>query len=326
MFDVGEHKYAGLTFCCRSFICDKSNPIVVSFHYAQNIPSIDDFNEDKDNIFGFSFLKSNQINVISISPLNRNSWYRDDEVVAFLSSIVTYIDAFPLRVGYGSSMGGFAVGAFSKLLKLDRALLLNPISTLDDNKAPFEKRFNSTQSEWKGIYSDASKLFIEGVLIYDPLCKEDRMHAKRFKVGMSLIPLIGAGHNVPKLLLDMKVLKQLVLSFIDTGIVTVDLRKRRECIFYYNNLIKNKKMTDSRARVINAHRTLLEYKNGFKFISGYSNKELYELEQSALKLASIGEYQLALNIIKNLIKMKPTSKRYESLYKNWRNLLHKVSN
>lgn len=124
---------------------------------------------------------------------------------------------------------------------MDRILLLNPISTLDSTKAPFEKRFKSIQSEWKGAYSDASESSTEGVLIYDPLCQQDNMHAKRFKSNLKLLPLIGAGHNVPKLLLDMKVIKELVLVFIATGEVKVNLRKRRECLFYYSNLIKNKK-------------------------------------------------------------------------------------
>lgn len=104
MFDIGEHKYAGSTFCCRSFILDKKKPIVISFHYAQKIPSINDFNDfndDKDNIFGFNFLKNNRINVISFSPLNKNTWYRDEDVIRFLKGISDAINVFPINVVMG---------------------------------------------------------------------------------------------------------------------------------------------------------------------------------------------------------------------------------
>lgn len=81
-------------------------------------------------------------------------------------------------------------------------------------------------------------------------------------------------------------------------------------------------MTDSRMRVINAYKAFFEYKNQSKYIFGYTNKELHGLEKSALKLASISEYKLALNIIENLMKIKPISKRYKSLFKSWNNLLN----
>ncbi|MEG3755798.1 hypothetical protein [Psychromonas arctica] len=321
IFEIGEHKYNGSSFCCRSFILDKNKPIVVSFQYAQNIPSVSDFDNNKDNIFGFNFLKHNSINVISFSPLERNNWYRDERIIDFLKNIVVFVNEFPVRCGYGSSMGGVAIGTFSTLLNLDKILLLNPISTLDKARAPFESRFNSSQSAWKGDYSDASQSTADGFIIYDPLCKEDKLHAKRFKGNLTLLPLVGAGHNVPKLLLDMKVIKELVLTFISTGKIKVDMKKRRECVFYYNNLLNNKKLTNSRARVLNAHKALLEHKVNSKYVYSYTNKQLYELEQSSIKLASVGEYRLAVNIMKHLVKIKPISKRYKSLFRSWSNQL-----
>ena len=317
IFDIGEHRYLARTFCCRSFVFDREKPIVVTFHYAQNIPTLDSFSKGQDNIFSYEFLKSNKVNVLSIAPLEENSWYRDAALFCFLKSISRAISSFPVRVGYGSSMGGYGAATFAGVLGLNRLLLLNPISTLDCNKAPFERRFKSIQHDWEGEYSDASEVKQEGCLIYDPLCREDRLHAQRFKENIRLIPLIGAGHNTPKLLLDMGVLKELVLTYIDKGEVNIDLKKRRNCVFYYKNLLNSRWLTESRARIINAYLNFFVHKNELRYIASFSNKELYDMEQSAIKLAEDNEYKLALAIMKHMLKLKPTSKRYQSLHSIW---------
>lgn len=298
-------------FAARSHIVDHDRPLILTFHFAKNIPTRDDFLSGKDDIFGYNFLKKNGHNVISITPIGINSWYRDAELFEFLQNLD--LTDFKVRLGYGSSMGGYGVGTFSHILGISRVLLLNPISTLQKDIAPFEKRFRRIDSKWEGPFNDASVCRSEGVLFYDPSCVEDSFHARRFSGSndkVRLIRIIGAGHNVPRVLRDTGRLTKVVNNFISGDDIDGNAdRTFRDTDYHNNNLLASGRMTEQRSRVVSARKANLAYQNG-QFLSSFRKVEIGRIEIAAKALIDAGKIEEALILYEQLTKIAPSIKKY----------------
>ncbi|MEL0635070.1 cytosolic protein, partial [Pseudoalteromonas carrageenovora] len=67
------------------------------------------------------------VNVISYQHLGTSNCFRSRNLIFFLEQLSTLLSTFKCRLGYGFSRGGFAVGGFAKLLKLEQVLFFHPV-------------------------------------------------------------------------------------------------------------------------------------------------------------------------------------------------------
>ncbi len=260
------------------YIIDKSLPIVVTFAPMGTQIKKEDIQKGVAETWGFEFIKSQGLNVISFGWTGKNTWYRDGSIEEFMKSLSMELDKFPERLGYGGSMGGYAVSAYSNILNLDRILIINPISTLNKSLVPWETRFRGAANsiDWEsGDAYDGARAVSSGYVIYDPLFDLDKKHADRYQ-NLTKLKVPGVGHHMPLHLKNMQMIKWVFSCFIDNSLKKRDFykkaRKRRELQRYYNWLLsdENKHLTSKRTKTIEAYR-----EKYFPTIRSNTNKNLF---------------------------------------------------
>lgn len=245
----------------KTYIYDYSKPIIITFAPAETY-----FKTREEAVlkspWGFEFIKYNtDFNIVSFGTLTYNSWYLEDELESYISTINDNFKRFPLRFGYGGSMGGFGVSYFAKKLYLTDILLLNPISTLNSELVPWETRLKDAKKlNWDDKAYDINILEATNVyIVYNPFYKLDRLHAIRYKNATHL-KFYGVGHGIPAHLHRAGILKELFFRFIQHKI---DLswfydiaRKRRTLLRYYDHILQEhkQKLTNKRIRIIRHYR------------------------------------------------------------------------
>ncbi len=263
---------------CKYYISDTNKPLVITF--ASGLSSFSEEKIEKSmSPWGFEFVKNQNLNVISFDCAYENSWYRDEEFYVFTKELSKKISIFPKRFGYGGSRGGYGVSAYSNVLKIDKILIINPISTLNENLVPFERRFRIYKKlDWIGPCSDGADTKSSGYIIYDPIHTLDKKHADRYTTLVHLkVP--GVGHSMPEHLQKMGMLKWIFMDFVhenlDINKFYAEARKRRNLPRYYEWMLSkaNSHLTTKRKEVI------LSYKNKH-FPSGREKKE----EQTAISI------------------------------------------
>ena len=170
----------------------------------------------------------------------RKDWYRNDSGPALLTSLrdAGLFDGFRRIVFVGTSMGGFAAVALSRIVPGSTVRAFSAQSTLSRDIAPFEKRYRYAFRKWDWTSPDfldaADSVDAAGevFLFYDPFIAEDRAHAKRMQ-GPA-VREIKCGHFGHKLIRQLKGCGVLDDLFRDIGMGTFDeaafrqrLRSRR---------------------------------------------------------------------------------------------------
>jgi len=249
-------------------IFDTSKPVVITF--APGCEAIDEKSLGRNKpLWGFNLLTKMKINTISFVHIGENNYYQSREFDDFIEELGDELGIFSERIGYGVSRGGFATSLYANSLKLDRALLLMPLSTYDSRVAPWDPKVQkaSKNSRLPTSNKDASTCRVPLTVIYDPLFKADRLHIERYSNVVNRLKLPGVGHRIPRALQDMGVLKKLVLDFIDNKLDTENfpelIRERRTLSYYYRNLLSNptEKLTFKRKVVLYYHRLNLQLAN-----------------------------------------------------------------
>lgn len=243
------------TIVFKYYFHDLLKPLIVTFSPA-NI-SVDEVNGEYSSPWAFDFLRRKGLNVLSFSCSSKKNWYRSEPFRKFIEILSLELPEFSEKIGYGSSMGAYAVSAYSNLLKLNRVFLINPISTLNRNLVPFETRFQTyaRKFDWENGCYDGALTSAKGFVVYDPLFNLDSMHAKRYK-GLIHLKVPGVGHNLPVHLNKMGILQELVAQFIDDKLDVVNFHKvsrlRRDIKRYYTWMVseENIHLTEYRAQVI----------------------------------------------------------------------------
>ena len=175
---------------------DPAKPLLFTFSPAGTNYQTSDLHEDFAP-WGYRLAKKQQVNVIAFQHLGQSNWFRSRNLVFFLEQLASLLSPFKTRLGYGLSRGGFAVGAFSKLLDLDYVLLLHPVSTKNKQTAPWDTRPSTElaqQYDWQGDYHDLDLGSARGYIIYDPTNDIDRKHAKRYQ-QLTHLRVYGMGHG-----------------------------------------------------------------------------------------------------------------------------------
>ncbi|USD41334.1 hypothetical protein J4N42_00965 [Vibrio sp. SCSIO 43135] len=314
----------------RCKVTDLEKPLVVCFANAgkKNIASLEEAKSLEYSPWGFEYISSKKdLNVISFSCIGEAMWYRDVAFIAFLESQVTRVTRLFSRVyGYGGSMGGYAVATFQKLLNMDRVLLLNPISTLNSEVVPWEKRFSNAQKnlDWSSDYSDSALNEMQGYVIYDPLFSADKRHADRYR-GLKKLKIPGVGHKMPLHLKNLKMLSWVFDSFLNDSIDEKKFnkmaRKRRNYINYYKWLLskQNTHISPIRRSIILRHYKAHQVKEGDNF-NKMTRDEVDMIRDSAVLLEDVDiEYSYKLMMIAK--KLRPKGKFISSKLSQYRRTL-----
>ncbi|PFG58711.1 hypothetical protein ATG66_1279 [Vibrio sp. ES.051] len=147
--------------------------------------------------WGYPLAQKHKVNIIAFQHLGKSNWFRSRNLIFFLEQLSPLLTPFMCRLGYGQSRGGFAIGAFAKLLKLNHVLLFYPVSTKNKTLVPWDDRSSTElaqQFDWEGDYYDRELGDAKGYIIYDPTNDIDRLHAKRYP-ELTHLRVVGMGHG-----------------------------------------------------------------------------------------------------------------------------------
>lgn len=195
---------------------DLNKPLLFTFSPAGTNLQQQDLHSDFAP-WGYSLAQKQNVNIISFQHLGKSNWFRSRNLIFFLEQLSTLLAPFESRLGYGLSRGGFAIGAFAKLLQLDQVLLFHPVSTKNKDLVPWDDRSSTElaqQFDWQGDYHDLDLGDAQGYIIYDPTNKIDRLHAKRYP-QLTHLRVFGMGHGTHATYLNkFGFYKQVAVDFI----------------------------------------------------------------------------------------------------------------
>jgi len=295
------------------FVKNYDKPLIITFAPFGETDSLQtDINKE---VWGYKYFRRKSQNIIAISSVYEETWYRCQEIERITSVLGKCFQHFPEVLGYGGSMGGFAIGAFSQSLNLDRVLLLNPFSTLAPELVPFETRFQEYKEKlnWSDGFFDAAACNCKGFVVYDSIFKLDKMHAKRFK---TLTPIIvpGVGHKIPMHLANFGALELLVDGFIvnnfDHYKFSRQIRRRHFYPHYFDWMLssENLHLTPARRQIIEKQKKLL-----FRLFDnqssgpGIDSSGIDVIRDSALALES-GSLEFSYRLMKIAHLLRPEGK------------------
>lgn len=254
--------------------------------------------ENGNSIWGFDYIKKLNFNVISISSLIEPSWYRDKELFNTLIEIGEDLDLLNIknRIGYAVSMGAFGATALSGLLKINKNLLFYPISTLNLDLAPFVNGYKWAREhfDWSGEYNDGATCSSEGIIIYDPSNRQDRLHQSRYGDNYERIRALGIGHGGAGKVIKTGLVKEYITkTYMNKKIDINELRgiakKRRNSLDYYDDLLKIKKISLKRQCVIKKAKLEL-LKKEFEIHQLLAKKEISAAIIASEKLGGIDSH------------------------------------
>jgi tetratricopeptide (TPR) repeat protein len=174
--------------------------------------------------FGGDFLMQENFDVLAFKT-DRDDWYQSLEISFFLQ-ISSFLNKYKFRVGYGSSMGAYALLLFSKLLMLDKALLFSPqFSIWDDFDVRWAMWAKKNEQKFflsKGLVSAKTQFYVA----YDNRSLDNahvQMISKLLPHGnLTKIELPYSGHPSLNFIHELGRLKSFCLNVFN-GILPVDI-------------------------------------------------------------------------------------------------------
>jgi hypothetical protein len=181
---------------------------VVTFEYAR-----ESFDIAPNAEFAASLAEKYRINMLHAVP-KAADWYHYEDQEAWLHSIAAACT--PETLGFGSSMGGYAVAHFADELGLKRGLCISPQFSIHRGTVPFEHRWDKNAAQINYLRDDIS-LKRKGLIwvFYDSKAK-DRFHAEMLaETGpCELVGIPYGGHPVGYAMREAGVFKPIVEMFI----------------------------------------------------------------------------------------------------------------
>ena len=252
-------------------IFDVNQPIMITFPpVCQSINNIDA--AVNAPVWSFDYFANRKLNIIAFNHIGDGNYFDSAVFVSFLDNLKYDIAMFPSKVGYGTSLGGFALTLHADRLGLDKALLMMPQSTYCKSIAPWDPIVINAQDS---AVSDMATLDGKNcktplTVIYDPFSIADKLHVQRFEQPLSVLKVYAVGHRVPRALQHLNMLSDVILQFrlgtIDQDYFYSGLRERRTLSYYFRDAIKkpNKSYTNKRVAIIYRHKAKQAIMN-FKF-------------------------------------------------------------
>lgn len=255
MFTVHDEKRIIVdTTLIQSYIFSVDKPLIITFSPAGAVLTSQQV-AGGANAWGYDFFKKNKINVLAFSAIDDKHWFVSQTLKTFIQELLPQLVIFPERLGYGASMGAYALSNYHSELLLDRMLLITPI--------PSPEISHNEQSDFNYAFGFEGQLTI----ILDPFCIQDRAAAKQYPVQASEMMLPGVGHQVIESLSNIGYLKKLIFQFINNEIDPLSfsniVRKRRNIARYYRFMARNptNKNTAKRKSIIRYYQIIWSIKN-----------------------------------------------------------------
>ncbi|NAZ71294.1 hypothetical protein [Vibrio toranzoniae] len=229
---------------------DYNKPVVICFNPAGKLLSEKQLHSGA-HAWGFKFISSLGINVVAINTLSLNHWFLCSEFEEYVPKLAVLLKRFPERLGYGASMGAFAVTYYAGQLNINRALLYSPLQ-------PPKRDHNFDFTECHSTHWS---------IIYDPFNEEDKAIAHLYPAQSHYLHFYGVGHQVIESIAKIKYLKPLFLQFYAGQIADVEFykqqTKKRTLIRYYSYMDRNptKKNTFKRKAIIKKNKLLFILRN-----------------------------------------------------------------
>ena len=152
----------------------------------------------KQTPFGAEIFKKHGLNYLAVVP-ESNCWYQHREITDVIS-LLDDLAGDRKRIGYGSSMGGFAALNWSDMLKLDRVVAVVPQFSIQSNRAPWENRWREAAAKLQFLH-DRIGTFEINIPVSVHCSKEvrDQRHARhiaKHAPNMELHHYPESPHNV----------------------------------------------------------------------------------------------------------------------------------
>lgn len=162
------------------FVARPSTRLLVSFDNLSNVNDADVLREP----WGFGFAQENSLSHLGVMA-HVGDWYRDAALIARFERLRDegFFAGYDRVVFAGVSMGGYGALAFASMVPGAHVVAINPQTTLDPERVPWETRYVTGQrQDWTLPLSDAAALtrHLGRVnLFYDPYHALDRQHMDR---------------------------------------------------------------------------------------------------------------------------------------------------
>ncbi|MBN3841819.1 hypothetical protein [Burkholderia sp. Ac-20349] len=190
--------------------------------------------------FGEDIIPALGCDVLCFKPLI-NNWYQDIAVADLNDVAKSVIHAYKRRIGYGSSMGAYALFYFANALRLQEIVALSPQYSVDPLIAPSENRWDELRTiVFRHKWTEGGNM--KAHVFYDPFDKLDRWHfqclREIFPTGQDFA-LPFSGHPTTTALVESRQLKQFITEFIAGKVISpVELkRKVKEMSYTYAKLM-----------------------------------------------------------------------------------------
>jgi hypothetical protein len=195
----------------RAVHCHVSNDplVVINFEFWWPTPSLE------DPPTAGEFFTARGINFVGVRGA-RNDWFQDDEILDVIGAVRTATDG-GRRVGYGGSMGGFAVINFAHDLGLESLVAVSPQFSIDRAKVPFETRWadEAAAIAFRHDRIDQVAPIRRGYVIYDPTTIDaEHVRLIRGRHPIAPIELRFAGHDPLRMLNQAGVAAELLIGLV----------------------------------------------------------------------------------------------------------------
>jgi hypothetical protein len=178
------------------------------------------------------------INFIGVMP-EYNDWFQDDEILEAIAAIRSATQG-ARRIGFGGSMGGYAVINFSEDLDLDTTIAICPQFSIDRNKVPFEHRWQDEAAASAFRHDKVARIrpIRRGYAVFDPT----GIDAKHFELIARRHPLtpLGvyfAGHEQLRFLTRAGLMADLLLDIIGDRFDRAAFLARVRAVRPHSNLV-----------------------------------------------------------------------------------------
>ncbi|MEJ2021295.1 MAG: hypothetical protein P8X43_04440 [Maritimibacter sp.] len=163
--------------------------------------------------WGAAFLRKRGAAVLSLT-FRKANWFQSPGFFPALDAARAFIGPDVAVSAYGASMGGYSAILAAARLQADRVGALCPQFTVQQDIAPFERRYRAEAAEIGPFIHDVAGELREGVryfVMHDPTHRIDAAHLALFPKpsGWRQMVLPGASHGVLPTLIEMRAIQQL---------------------------------------------------------------------------------------------------------------------
>lgn len=223
--DLGEERgyFEPLGSDHSAILTDEGSTLIVTFE------TIDDMRNTspQQDPFGWALVRENGWSNLCILS-HGQTWFRDRAVYGYFDRLIEdgFFEEFDKVIFYGAGMCGYAAAAFSVVAPEVTVIAVQPQSTLDPERADFDRRFpKARRRDFTDRYHYAPEMVEmaqDVFILFDPAIPEDAVHAGMFKgTHIHRIHCRHFGESLAKALRAMGVTQALVDQASDDTLTDV---------------------------------------------------------------------------------------------------------